>query len=484
MIDKSLCILLVDDNPFDRELVCDSLKQGGEAFHVVQAATRAEFERVLQEAHFDLVLSDFNILGFDGLQVLEFVHTAKPGLPVIIVTGTGSEEVAVVALKRGAQDYVIKTPSHIRRLPETIRAVFEKLRLLTEHARDERDLAAAEAKYRSIFENSVEGIYQSSPQGRYLTANPALARILGYASPQELMEQVQDTADLYVEPDRRQTFHAALEQQPTIADFVSQVYRRDGRRAWISENARAVRDEAGALLYYEGSVLDVNERKQAEQLLRESLTEKEAMLREIHHRVKNNLAVVSSLLDMQARRSQDKVVRDEFQISQQRILAMAQIHEQLYRSKNLAQIDMREYLTFLGRSMLSFDMLSQVEIQIQVDDVTLEIEQAIPCGLMVNELLSNAVKYAFPTGQSARETAARVTVVMRQQDDGLYYLAVSDNGVGLPPGLDVATTKSLGLRLANRLAGQLGGELQASSSPQGTRFEARFPPLAAAHKNA
>src|SRR6185503_16469812 len=125
-----------------------------------------EFESALAKDGFDLVLSDFNILGFEGLQVLDAVHARYKQMPVVIVTGTGSEEVAVEAMKRGAADYVIKTPRHIQRLPITIYAVFEK-----KYQEEERQWA--EERYRAIYENAVEGIYQSSLEGRYLGVNPA-----------------------------------------------------------------------------------------------------------------------------------------------------------------------------------------------------------------------------------------------------------------------------------------------------------------------
>src|SRR5258707_200249 len=121
-------ILYLDDNPHDRTLVRDALEKEVDGFQVVEAASRAAFEALLVEGNYDLVLSDFNILGFEGLQVIDAVHAQHPGVPVLIVTGTGSEEVAVEAMRRGACDYVIKTPKHIQRLPHTIPAQLEKKR--------------------------------------------------------------------------------------------------------------------------------------------------------------------------------------------------------------------------------------------------------------------------------------------------------------------------------------------------------------------
>jgi response regulator RpfG family c-di-GMP phosphodiesterase len=151
---KLIRILYVDDYPLDRELVRDVLVKESGGFDVVEAASREDFEKALSHQSFDLVLSDFNILGFEGLQVLEEVHKRKPGLPVIIVTGTGSEEVAAEAIKRGAADYVIKSPRHIRRLPHTIQAVLEKSRLEAKHGQAEEDLRESKELLSLIMQNS------------------------------------------------------------------------------------------------------------------------------------------------------------------------------------------------------------------------------------------------------------------------------------------------------------------------------------------
>ena len=139
-------ILYVDDYPLDRELVRDALEKEHRGFELVEATSRADFETTLAQGGFDLVLSDFNILGFEGLQVLEAVRATGSHLPVIIVTGTGSEEIAAEAIKRGAADYVIKTPKHIQRLPHTIHTVLEKKRLEDERKRAEDSLRALSAR--------------------------------------------------------------------------------------------------------------------------------------------------------------------------------------------------------------------------------------------------------------------------------------------------------------------------------------------------
>src|SRR6185503_20115730 len=190
-------------------------------------------------------------------------------IPVVIVTGTGSEEVAVEAMKRGAADYVIKTPKHIQRLPITIHAVFEK-----KYQEEERQWA--EERYRAIYENAVEGIYQSSLEGRYLGVNPAAARIYGYDSPQEMIAKVRDIkTQIYVRSQDREVFIRLLTEHGIVENFEAPNYRKDRSIIWIQTSARFVQSADGSFI--EGFITDITESRQAEEALRES----EARLRTV-----------------------------------------------------------------------------------------------------------------------------------------------------------------------------------------------------------
>jgi PAS domain S-box-containing protein len=170
-MNRPIRILYVDDYPLDRELVRDVLEKEHGGFVLVEAASRSEFEKALAQGSFDLVLSDFNILGFEGLQVLEIVHSKNPNLPVIIVTGTGSEEVAAESIKRGAADYVLKTPRHIQRLPHTIHTVLEQKQLENERRKIEEALRKSESKWRSLVMTIPDYIALHDVRGNYLFLN-------------------------------------------------------------------------------------------------------------------------------------------------------------------------------------------------------------------------------------------------------------------------------------------------------------------------
>jgi two-component system response regulator len=173
-------VLYVDDNVHDRELVRDALEQDGSRFTLTEAGSRADFEAALARGGFDLVLSDFNILGYTGLQVIEAVRAADPNALVVIVTGTGSEETGVEAMKAGSADYVIKTPRHIQRLPQTILTVLEKRRLQQEREKVYAQLQESEALFHTLAQASPVGIFRTDAAGELSYLNQRCAEIAGY----------------------------------------------------------------------------------------------------------------------------------------------------------------------------------------------------------------------------------------------------------------------------------------------------------------
>jgi two-component sensor histidine kinase len=215
----------------------------------------------------------------------------------------------------------------------------------------------------------------------------------------------------------------------------------------------------------------LQQHKQAEATVRASLHEKESLLMEIHHRVKNNLQIISSLLHLQADKIDSPIAKSAMANMQNRIRSMALIHEHLYRSENFAAVDLAVYLTQLCNQLFRTLVVTPSRIKLHLDlaPVHLKIDQAIPCGLLVNELVSNAFKHAFPA-----DRGGELCVELHQSADGaLARLRVADNGVGLPPDFTMDDSASLGLKLATNLARQLGGRLAIGTGP-GAVFELEF----------
>ena len=205
--------------------------------------------------------------------------------------------------------------------------------------------------------------------------------------------------------------------------------------------------------------------------VRAALAEKEVLLREVHHRVKNNLQAIIALLSMQAEQIEDARTTQSLQELQERAYTMALVYEHLCQAESLAQIPMQPYLQDLSAHALqSFGGSRAIKLSVEATPVSLDVETAMPCGLIVNELLTNALKYAFPGDSQA---AAEVRVEFRAEE-ATYTLVVSDNGVGLPPGLDWRKPMTMGLRLVSFWAThQLGGKLEVNDQ-QGTAFQVTF----------
>ncbi|CAN5540911.1 hypothetical protein BH10CHL1_BH10CHL1_18600 [soil metagenome] len=231
--------------------------------------------------------------------------------------------------------------------------------------------------------------------------------------------------------------------------------------------------------YLLGFSEDITERKRAEDQIRQSLEEKVVLLQEIHHRVKNNLQVISSLLYLQAGKIQDPQMLSILRDSQNRVKSMALIHEKLYQTKDMAKVDLGEYIqnlaSYLFRSYTAH--AGAIQLHVQADNVFLSIDTAVPCGLIINELISNALKHAFPdnaAGEIQIELHMDSTLNAQGAPEQLFTLVVRDNGVGFPDTVDFQNTASLGLQLVNTLVNQLDGVISLQYN-NGTEFKIQFP---------
>lgn len=288
---KSL-VLIVDDNLNNLELLSFFLSDSD--FLVFVATNGESAIQKVESTPPDIILLDIMMPGIDGFETCRRLK-ANPSthdIPVIFMTALSETMDKVRGFNVGAVDYLtkpvqeeelkarIKTHLTLRNLQKSLQAQNVQLQQeIKERQRAEESLRQAEEKYRSIFENATDGIYQATSNGQYITANPALARIYGYQSPEELITQVTNIKrQLYVEPTRGDDIAAFMQRYNTFSNVESKVYRKDGSIIWISENIRAVRDASKTLLYYEGTVADITERRQAEVALREARKKAELLL--------------------------------------------------------------------------------------------------------------------------------------------------------------------------------------------------------------
>jgi len=265
MSQEPLRILLIEHDPGFTQAVGEMLGQARELTAELLSATdlRSGFS-VLNRNHFDVVVLDVSVPDGAGLANIALLKAEAPALPIIAAGEADNETVAVEAVQAGAQDYLVKNQLTAGWLERSIRYAIERHRM-------DLTLLAAEEKYHGIFDHLVEGIFQTTADGRYLIANAALARIYGYASPEEMIRTITDVSkELYVDDRRRDEFVRLMQENDTITGFESQIYRKDGTIIWISENCRAIRDANRNLLYFEGTVEDITQRKVTEESLRNS----------------------------------------------------------------------------------------------------------------------------------------------------------------------------------------------------------------------
>jgi PAS domain S-box-containing protein len=468
----------------------------------------------------------------------------------------------------------------------------------------ELELKDSRESYEALFRNSRLGIYRTTPDGRFLMANPGLVRMLGYSTVEELLAQNVGEVG-YQAGYPREEFKKRIDAEGELSGWEAVWRRRDGSSIYVRENARAVRDASGGIRYYEGTVEDVTERVLSEQALRRdgdllnrimetspagilmvnrqglisyanpraeailglgraellnspfgdpswsitdvsgapvsgdrlpfhtvlaggqplydtryairppgkakvhlsvnaaplfdregkpeavvfaleditsevksedrlraSLKEKEVLLREVHHRVKNNLQIISSLLNLGSRGLRDGVEMDALRECRNRIKSMSLLHETLYRSRDLTRIEFYNYVRKLVTELFQAYgvQADEVALRMEVEDVDMGIDAAIPAGMLINELVSNSLKHAFPAGRKGE-----IRVQVGSDEHGVVTIVVADNGVGLPRWLDFRQSESLGMQLVTTLTEQLGGTIDLNRS-KGTEFTMRFHP--------
>ncbi|MCK4910120.1 MAG: PAS domain S-box protein [Thermodesulfovibrionales bacterium] len=253
-------------------------------------------------------------------------------------------------------------------------------------------------------------------------------------------------------------------------ETITRMIRKSGEEFLANITLWLLKNEKGRPIGMVGYSIDITERKLAEQKIYNSLKEKEVLLKEVHHRVKNNMAVISSLLSLQSGYVDDKKYLDMFNESQSRIRSMALVHEKLYKSKDFAHIDVQDYVSSLSHNVKSTFMgRKDVSVNINVEAMDMDIDNLIPCGLIINELLSNAFKHAFDGIDSPE-----ISISMAKAGDDNVSLTIRDNGTGLPEAFDISRSKGLGLKLVLTLARQLDGKLEVTGL-NGTTFQLTFP---------
>ena len=334
----------------------------------------------------------------------------------------------------------------------------------------DKELSKSEEKFRSVADSAVDGIITTDKHGGIVLFNSSLKRIFGYD-----LDEIKGQNVTMLMPDRYkkdfenklQNFNSTGTHELNGKTFESIGLKKNGAEfpfeisvaTWGSKNDP----------YTTSIIRDVTDRKITEQKLQKSIKEKEMLLKEIHHRVKNNLMIISSLLNLQSTYIKDENSKTIFMESQNRARSMALIHERLYQSTDLKNIDFGDYVKTLATDLYNTYVMDRnlIRMNIETDRLNLDIDTSIPLGLILNELVTNSLKHAFSPGQNGN-----IDVIFKKQDPN-YILEVKDNGKGLPKDMDYKSTGSLGLSLITSLSDQIDANLEYVSH-SGTLFRIIF----------
>ncbi len=451
-----LSLLLIEDELADEMALLQAVSEQGLPYRLRVARSVAQARAELAQGKFDLILADYN-LG-DGTS-FDLIDSFADEL-VLLLVGLGEEHIAVRALDLGVHDYMLKDPQrgYLALLNLRVAAALRQ-------AGQARALRASQARLRATLDAVPDLLFEIDAQGRYHDFYSA-------------------RSDLLVAPAEQLMGHLVTDMMPSEAAAAVMASIARAQAQGFSSGEQMQLDFPQGRKCFELSVVlktdsaaddprfmvlsrDISVRKQVEEDLRQSLQDKEALLREVHHRVKNNLQVISSLLRLEGGRSGQAETKSVLDDMQGRIRSMALLHETLYRSGKFAGIDLAVYLAQVATQV--FRMLANENVRLSLDLAPLKVgmDFATPCGLLLNELLSNCFKHGFAKrGHGADPIDGEVRVSLQAIAGGPQWrLTVSDNGKGLAADFEIRRAQSLGLKLVSDLARQLGGQLEVGAGP-------------------
>ncbi|MDD8027892.1 MAG: PAS domain S-box protein [Acidobacteriota bacterium] len=507
-------VLIVDDQEENRYFL--KCLFTGSGHRVAEAANGKAALEILAKGDWDLVISDILMPVMDGYQLCRKIRADDRWrrLPFIFYTATYVDQMDEdFALKLGA-DRFFRKPLDPRVLMEEVRALLEEtsraeaprpeivtdetevLKLYSERlvhkledkmARLEEEtiqrkqaeeaLRRSERQYRLITENTIDVITVLDMDLRITYVNPSVYRLRGF-TPEEAMAQ---SLDQIMTPDSRRRISEIMDEEMRLekagnADpdrsrsVVLEEYRKDGTTIWTEVSLSFIRDEKRQPIGIMTVSRDITERRRAEEKIQASLREKEALLREIHHRVKNNMQIISSLINISARDVKDPAFAEVLRQIRLRIRSIATAHDKLYKSPDLARIEIGDFISDLlihYGQMFAVDA-SRIRIQTELETLLLPIETAVPVGLIAGELIGNSLRHAFPNGRRGQ-----MTIGLRRLNPEEAVLSVRDDGVGLPPKYDFRKAESPGMVILNSLAGQILGRVELVRDG-GTEFRVVF----------
>lgn len=475
-------LLQVEDSARDAELIVGLLEQAGYEVQALRVDTEEQMRAALADKEWDLVIADYRLPRFSAPAALQLFQRSHSDVPFIVVSGAIGEDTAVSMMKAGAHDYLLK--DRLERLPHAVERELKDAALRLEKREADEKLRAAYNELETIYANAPVLMFAVGRDERVEKINELAARFSGREVSDCIGERLRDLLPCAPpEGEPMPAFCSDGAWLTIVSDALQAGTRHDPVEVWTSSPGTGGKWRcllvAVAPIGADGArsalicAQDVTLRKQAERSLEESvgslkaaLAQNTVLFQEVHHRVKNNLQIVASLLSMKARKGKESIGADDLKSCEQRIRSMAMIHELLYSRKDMTQVDFAQYVRRMVPELIaSYEREDAIQLRLDVGPAMLSIDQSIPCGLILNELVTNAAKYAYPKGKG------EITVQLASSP-GEVRMTVADRGVGMPAVANQAG-RSLGMQLVHVLTRQLKGTLEFAEGP-GTTITLRF----------
>ncbi|MBF0519667.1 MAG: response regulator [Nitrospirae bacterium] len=473
-IKHDLTVLYVEDDDVTRVSLVNYLERNVKTLHV--AVNGMEGLSLCESCEPDLIITDIRMPFMDGLTMSKAIKEKNPSLPIIVTTSHNDVHLLLSAIEIGIDKYIVK-PIKFEQLGAALsscaNSLYQKQQIVKLNEDLQKNINRLSEK--TLYLDSI--LRSSSDVGivamdldfciRYFS--PAAEKLLGVKIERAMGFPI---PELFQKQGLKPSFlDEAAASITENSDFIFPINTKVTNKPFLLEcRLSGIWEKHSELAGFVLTIHDITERHNREELIKASLREKEVLLREVHHRVKNNMQIISSLMRLQSRYIADEKLVAIFKDSENRIKSMALVHEKLYKTADMARVDFAAYVKSLAYGLYSSYVVSgSISLSVDIGDVTLGIDVAIPCGLVINELISNSLKYAFKSG-----TGGEVSVSLRETEDGYFELAVKDNGEGIPESIDFRNSDSLGLQLVVSLSeDQLHGSISLNRD-NGTAFTIKF----------
>jgi PAS domain S-box-containing protein len=469
-------ILILEDVELDAELIKTQLRREGLQFVSRIVETEKEYVKELQEFKPHVILADHSLPQFDGITAMHIAQEIAPSTPFIFVSGKIGEDFAVEMLKEGATDYVLK--NNLSKLPHAVKRALKESKEQIAKIAAENALKEREEKYRILFDYFPNYVVVLDLDGKIIEINNAAASLSPY-SREVLIGKHFNEFDFIMGKDThvyQEYFMRFQEDNEVLETFEATLLSQDGKKHTMEILPTPLKKD-DQIFAVQVIARDITERKKAENEITASLNEKEMLLGEINVRVRNYMQMISSLLELQSSYMKDEESKSGLALrlyeglalkdSKNRVKSMLLLHDGFSESDDFAAIDFNQYVKNLIKHITrAYKVdIEKIKIENKADSIMLDIDAAIPCGLIVNELLTNAVKNAFPKGRSGK-----VSIEFRIDNDDNYFLSIKDDGIGISNDLNIKNSETMGFKLVNTLVNQLKGSIILSREG-GTNFQ-------------